>query len=320
MSRRRFVFALVTLIASPWALPQPVATLHRIGVITKGAVDEPLVESLRAGLRDGGLAEGKHYVLHVRKAGGDLDTVGEAARALVNEKVELLFTINTSVSVAALRATTDVPIVFYAGSDPVRAGLVASLAKPGGRATGVHFPDTGKRLEVVQLLLPKARRVITFYNPQNSVARASVATARAAAGHLGIELIERHVANVTEYVAAVRALKRGEVDAYVVAGDAMIAANMPAVVELLRERRLPAFTQQLEFVETIALASYGSNPTEAVRIAAGHVKRILAGAKPGDLPVNVYDRVELTVNLRIADELGIPVPETVLLRAARVIR
>lgn len=320
MRRLVLIYVLFALQAWHFACAQPVTTMHRIGVITKGAVDERLVDSLRAGLKDGGLIEGKHYVLHVRVAGGDLMAVGEAARTLVNERVDLLFTINTSVSLAALRATRNIPIVFYAGSDPVRAGLVASYAKPGDRATGVHFPDSGKRIEVVKLLLPKARRVITFYNPENPVAGASTATAREAAQRLGIELIERHVANATEHVSAVRALTRGEVDAYVVAGDAMVSASMPAVADLLRERKLPVFTQQLDFIDSIALASYGSDPAEAVRIAAKHARKILAGAKPADTPVEIYDRVDLAINMRVARELGIAIPETVLLRAGRVIQ
>lgn len=123
---------------------QQSAKIHRIGVIYPGAVFAPALDSLRAGLRDGGLVERKHYLLHIRSGGGDLKAIYEAARALVDENVDLFFTTNTSVSVTAMRATKDIPIVFYAGSDPVRAHLVESYAKPGG-ARREHAGCAGTR-------------------------------------------------------------------------------------------------------------------------------------------------------------------------------
>jgi ABC-type uncharacterized transport system substrate-binding protein len=132
-----------------------------------------VVDGLRAGLKELGLQEGKQLVLEIRDTKGDLKSVEEVARNLEGEKVNLLYTINTSVTIAARRATAKIPIVFYAGTDPVAIGLVESFAKPGGRLTGVHSPQTDtitKRLEILKEILPKLHRVLTFYNPGNPVA------------------------------------------------------------------------------------------------------------------------------------------------------
>jgi len=144
--------------------------VYRVGVIHQGGSYGAVIQGLREGLGELGFEERKHFVLDVRNTKGNLRDVEEAARDLVRARVDLLYTVPTSVSLAAKRATEDVPIVFCAGTDPVGLGLVESLAKPGGRLTGIHFLSTdltAKRLEVLKELLPKARRIVTFYDPAN---------------------------------------------------------------------------------------------------------------------------------------------------------
>jgi putative ABC transport system substrate-binding protein len=175
--------------------------VYRVGVILHGGPLYQVVDGLRIGLKELGLVEGKHLVFEIRDTKGDLKAVDQVARNLEREKVNLIYTINTSVTIAARRATADIPIVFYAGADPVALGLVDSLAKPGGRLTGVHSlvtDTTAKRLEILKEILPKLRRVVTFYDPGNSVARDGARLGREAAQQLGVQFIERHVNSVEE--------------------------------------------------------------------------------------------------------------------------
>ena len=149
---------------------QPPGTVQRVGIIHHGGLYQVLIDGLRQGLRELGLEEGKHVVLDIRDTKGDLTAVGEAARDFERRKVDLLYTAATSVTTAARRATTHTPIVFYAAADPVRTGLVQSLAQPGGRLTGVHGlgeESTAKRLEILKEIVPRLGRVVTFYNPAN---------------------------------------------------------------------------------------------------------------------------------------------------------
>jgi putative tryptophan/tyrosine transport system substrate-binding protein len=313
----------LVVVAALTAQAQPITKLQRIGVIYAGGPYEAVVQGMRAGLVESGLTEGKHFVLHVRDTKGRRRDIEAFAKQLANERVDLLFTITTSVSLGAKAATREIPIVFYAGNDPVRAGLVESFARPGGRLTGVHHLATGlvpKRLEILRQALPKARRVIVFYDPDNSTARESMTLAREAAPKLRIELVERRVGSVEEVIAGVRALQAGEVDAYFLVGDAMVTSATPAIMDLARERMLPLIVQDLKLVEAGALAGYGADYFDVGRMAAKHVRRVLAGVKPQDLPVEMYDKVQLALNLRAAHDLGLVIPESVVMRADHVIR
>jgi putative ABC transport system substrate-binding protein len=269
-----------------------------------------------------GFEERKQFVLDIRDTRGDLRAVEAAARDLVRARVDLLYTVPTSVSLAAKRATVDIPIVFCAGTDPVSLGLVESLAKPGGRLTGIHFLSTdltAKRLEVLKELLPTARRIVTFYDPDNPSARASSALAREAARHLGIELIERRVSSVEELLASLRALRPGEADALLPVSDAMVLSQTPALIDAVKPKRLPTMIADLNLVAAGALAGYGVNYYEVGRQSAKHVRRVLAGTNPRDLPVESLDKVQLVLNLRVARELGLTIPQTLLLRADKMI-
>ena len=186
------------------------AKIYRVGVVLPGGPFYQVVEGLRDGLKELGFVEGTQYVLHIRDEKGDLKATEEAARNLEQEKVNLIFAVTTSVSVAVQRATENVPIVFYSGADPVDSGLVKSFAKPGGRLTGVNslvVDLVPKRLEILKEISPRLRRVMTFYDPTNSVARESAASTRAAAQQLGIEFVEQEVRSVEELRGALRTLK-----------------------------------------------------------------------------------------------------------------
>ena len=176
MIQKIFMFVLATsiLAAVPAATEAQQPKVYRVGVITTGGAWYQTIDGLRVGLRELGFEEGKQFVLAIRDTKGDLKAAEESARNLEQEKVNLIYTTQTSVSIAAKRATVETPIVFCAGADPVDLGLVASFAHPGGRLTGVYEPGTdltAKRLENLKEMVPKLHRVVTFYNPRNRVDR-----------------------------------------------------------------------------------------------------------------------------------------------------
>lgn len=323
MNRRTFLCGLAGTLAAPVATEaQQAGKVFRIGVIHQGGPYGAVIQGLRDGLREVGLEEHKHFVLDIRDTRGNLSAVEETAKDLARARVDLLYTVPASVSLAAKRATVDLAIVFCAGTDPVGLGLVESMAKPGGRLTGVHFPSTdltAKRLEVLKELLPKARRFVTFYDPGNPSARESSALGREAAKHLGIELIERRVSSVEELLAGLQALRPGDADALLTISYAMVMSHIPALIDILKPKRLPAMIADLNLVGSGALAGYGVNYYEVGRLSAKHVRRLLSGTPPRELPVERVDRVQLVLNLRAARELNLTIPQSLVLRADQVI-
>jgi putative tryptophan/tyrosine transport system substrate-binding protein len=231
-------------------------------------------------------------------------------------------TFSTSVTVAARRATRDVPVVFAAGADPVQFGLIDSFARPGGRLTGVHFLTADlseKRIELTREILPNARRVITFYNPANPAAKSANDSARKTAELVGIEWIERHVSSPEEVRERLREIRPADADAYFFVSDSMVIAQDQIIVDAMRDLRIPTVAYELDLVSRGALAGYGLNYREVGRLMATYVSRILAGTHSGDLPVQTITRIVLAINLKTAKALGITVPPTLLARADEVI-
>jgi putative ABC transport system substrate-binding protein len=310
------------LLAAPLAVEAQQARVYHIGVILQGGPYFAAIDGLRDGLRELGLEEGKQFVLHVRDNKGDLKAVEAAARSLEEQKVDLIYALGTSVTLAAKRATKSVSIVFYAGTDPVAVGLVESFRKPGGRLTGVHgqFSDlTAKRLELLKEMIPRLRRVVTFYSPDNPVARRSLKIARDAARQLKLELVERPVASVEELRAGLRALRPGEADAFFPVSDAMVISQEELIIDTMRAKRLPTMLSYQGNVAKGALASYGESYYALGRLSAKHVQRVLLGASPGDLAVEQLDRLHFVINLKTAKALGLTIPQSVLVRADEVI-
>ena len=297
--------------------------VYRIGIITAGGAWYETIDGLRVGLRQLGLQEGKQFVLEIRDTKGDLKAVDEAARNLERDKVDLLYAVTTSVTIGARRATADIPIVFLAGLDPVVSGLVDSFAKPGGRLTGVHFlvtDLTAKRLEILKDILPKVRRVVTFYDPDNRLSREAARLGREEAKRLGLNFVERHVTSVEELRQALQALKGGEADAYFYTTSLIVTSHAQLIIDTARAKKLATMSQEQSLVVKGALASYGVSYHEAGRLSARYVQRILAGTSPKDLAVETVRKLELVVNLRTAREIGLTIPPNVLARADKVIK
>jgi putative ABC transport system substrate-binding protein len=316
------VLALALLAAALAAEAQP-ARIYRVGVVLLGGPYSLVVDGLREGLKELGFEEGNQFTFDVRDTKGDIKAVEAAARDMERASVELIYSVATSVTVATKRSTTRVPIVFYAGSDPVASGLVESFRKPGGRLTGVHGQSldiTAKRLELLKGIIPRLRRVVVFYNPLNPAAQQAMKFGREGARHLKLELVERQVASVEELRTGLRALRPGEVDAFLYVADGMVASQTDAIIETARVKRLPTMFSEPASVARGALASYGLSYQAFGRLSAKHVQRVLLGANPGDLPVEQLDRLHFVINLKTAKALGLTIPPSVLARADEVIQ
>jgi putative ABC transport system substrate-binding protein len=316
------VVALTLFTALPAAEAQQ-PRVYRVGVILQGGAYSETVDGLRDGLRDVGLEEGQQLFLQVHDVKGNLKAVEAAARSLEAEKVDLIYAVATSVALTVKQATRRVPIVFYAGTDPVTVGLVASFRQPGGRLTGIHGQNTdltAKRLELLKEMIPGLRRVATFYDPDNPAAQQSVKFAREAARHLKVELLERLVASVEDLRVGLRALRPGEADGLLYVSDAMVGSQAQLIIDTARAKRLPTMLSHKTSVAKGALASVGDSYYAIGRASAKHVQRVLLGADPGTLPVEQLDRPEVALNLKTAKALGIAIPQSVLARADEVIR
>jgi putative ABC transport system substrate-binding protein len=297
--------------------------VYRVGVLLPGEAWYEIIDGLRVGLKQLGLEEGKQYALAIRDWKGDAKAAEEAARKFEQEKVNLIYTTSTNSTIAARRATAEIPIVFCAGTDPVFVGLVDSFAKPGGRLTGIYQPATdltAKRLEILKEIVPNLRRVVTFYDPRRPTAIESSKLAREAAQQMGLQLVERHVASVEELQTGVRALRPGEVDAYLAVSDAIASNEAQFIIDTAKVKRLPTMFDFLSHVPKGGLASYAVSFHEMGRLSAKYVQRILTGVKPKDLPVEGVDKIALVINLKTAKDIGLTVPPNVLARADKVIK
>ena len=323
MDRRAFITVVGgSVLAAPFMGEAEPARLYRVGIVLQGGDYLAAVGGLRDGFRELGFEEGQQLVLHVRDVKGDLKSVDAVAQGLEREKVDLIYSLATPVTLTVKRATTRVPIVFYAGTDPVTVGLVESFRKPGGRLTGIHghFTDmTAKRLELLKEMVPQVRRPLVFYNPANPAAQESLKLAREAARQLELKLVERPVASVEELRAGLHALRPGEADALTIVSDAMVVSRLDLLVEAAMAKRLPSMLTDRASVAG-ALAGMGENYYTIGRLSAKLIERVLRGANPGDLPVEQLDRLHFVINLRTAKALGLTIPQSILTRADEIIQ
>jgi ABC-type uncharacterized transport system substrate-binding protein len=293
-----------------------------VGVILQGGPWYAVLDGLRDGLKQLSFVEGKQFVLDIRDTQGDLKAVEGAANTLERRKVNLIYTVATSVSLAAKRATQNIPVVFVTGTDPTAVQLVETIPRPGGRLSGVYFPATeitGKRLELLREIVPNLRRVVTFYNPSNRSAITASNEARRAAQQLGLELIERHVTSIAELDNALQLFNSNEADAYLGISDAMVDSHIQAVIDMGNVKRLPTMVTEPSEVAKGGLAAYSADFTEVGRVSARYVRKILAGANPADLAVEQVNKLLFSINLKTAKHIGLTIPESILIRADKIV-
>jgi ABC-type uncharacterized transport system substrate-binding protein len=297
--------------------------VYRIGVLLPGGPFYETVDGLRAGLKEIGLEEGKQFTLVIWDMKGDPKAAEEAARNFEQEKVNVIYALATSIITTAKAVTENVPIIFCIGSDPVATGLVESFARPGGRLTGIHFLNrdlTAKRLEILKEILPKASRVLTFYDPGNRMATESAKFGREEAKRLGIKLIERHVTSVDGLKKSLQGLKAGEADVFFYTPDAMVVSQAQLIIDTAKAKKLATMFHEQSMVANGALASYGQSYYEIGWLSAKYVQKVLSGTHPKDLKIETVENIELAINLKTAKELGLRIPPNVLARAKKVIK
>jgi len=326
--RARRVFLLVLGIVLTLAGPMARATdaqsprLVKIGALTESWGPTPGNVGLRDGLQELGYRENQDFVIGVRFVQGNVAELPEAARALARHGVDLIVTSGgDNATRAAQMATTRIPIVFLGGTDPVGAGFVKSLARPGGNITGIadlEFELVPKRLEIFRELIPRMKRVLLVYDATDAVAVSRLKMHRDAAHRLGLTLVEKPVRTEDEARSVISAIRKGEVDG--IFSPRLLSQNIPGLIlEIAPKRAIPAMFDDPFFVERAGLASYGSDLYALGRQAARLVDKILKGARPGDIPVEQPTKFELAINLKAARALGITIPQSMLLRADRVI-
>lgn len=319
----RWTALLVLLVASCAGLaPDVAAEPRRIGIL--GPAEEPrfseVAGGLREGLRERGHAEPALEVVEGRVTRGDRAAARAAVEDFLRRRVEVAFVIGSELARVARGVSSDLPIVFITPGDPVAAGLVSSLARPGGNATAMTFeyPElSGKRLQLLTELAPRVRRVLVLYDPRDASPRQGLAAARAAAGQLGVTLIERETRTAADITAALAAL--GEADALLGIPGGITSSGYAEMIRAAHARRLPTIVHARTRSTAEALASYGTSDVDIAREAARLVDRILRGTKPGDLPVERPTRVEFIVNLKTARQIGLTIPPAIRERIDKVV-
>jgi putative ABC transport system substrate-binding protein len=325
MRRRAFIGLLGGAAAWPLSLSARQAALSVIGFLHSGSPNrsKEFVAAFRRGLTDAGFVEGRNFVIEFRWAEGRYDRLPELAADLVRQHVAVIVTGGGFPSpLAAQAATATIPIVFAGGTDPVAAGLVASLARPGGNVTGVlNFSAelTAKRLGVLRELVPASRRIAVLRNPEHPEAGGQLKEIDAAARQLGLEILVADARHEREFEQALASLAQERPGALFVANDPFFAARRYQLIALVARHALPASYSQRQFSEAGGLMSYGTNFNELYRQAAGYAGRILKGEKPVDLPVMQPTRFELVINLGTAKALGLSIPDRLLALADEVI-
>jgi putative tryptophan/tyrosine transport system substrate-binding protein len=288
----------------------------RIGILNAAwAASHPTVEGLKAGLRDLGLADGRDVTFDIRFTEGKLDAMPAAAEALVKAGVDLIFTSQEAATQVARDATRTIPIVFTLVGDPVGARLVATLAQPGGNVTGVSSLQTelmGKRLEVLRTLAPNARRVWLVYYGADLSTTPMIDRALEAARRTNVDLIPKGVLDADALRTALRDLGRNDA---VLAPEGSNPDLAVALIERSLALRIPVAFGTALWIGYGGLVSYGPDYYAQGVQAAGFVAKILRGARPQDLPVEGAEKIDLAVNLKTAELLGLTVPRKILLRA-----
>ena len=326
MKRREFLALTGGAAAWPLAARAQQPAMPVIGFLDPRS-PHTLADQLRAfrqGLKDTGYVEGENVAIEYRWAEGQFDRLPALAAELVRRRVTVIATNGgPAAALAAKAATATIPIVCIVGEDPVRLGLVASLARPGGNLTGINFligELTAKRLGLLREFVPKAARIAVLVNPANATnAETTLRDVEPAARAMGLQLQVLKAGTNREIDAAFATFVRARPDALFVGGDSFFVSRRFQLVNLASRHAVPATFSNRDFAEVGGLISYGANPTDAHRQVGAYAGRILKGAKPADLPVVQASKLELVINAQTARTIGLTVPASLLAIADEVI-
>jgi putative ABC transport system substrate-binding protein len=311
---------------SYFAEAQQPAKVYRIGLLSarSPSSESTRAEAFRKGLRELGYVEGKNIIIDYRYAEGKFERLPDLAAELVRLKVDVILTLGVPPTRAAKQVTTRIPIVMAGGSDPVRTGLIASFARPGGNITGLSDLNVDlitKRLELLKEVVPRTYHIAVLLNPANPTNPLQLKDTQTVAPALGLTLLIVEIKQAEEFEPAFTTMRKERVGALLVFSDPMFGFHQKQIADLAVKSRMPAMHGNRFYVEAGGLMSYGTaNPDDQYRRSAIYVDKILKGANPGELPVERPTRLELVINLKTAKQIGLTIPPNVLARADRVIK
>jgi putative tryptophan/tyrosine transport system substrate-binding protein len=319
------LFVVVLLLVAVIAKAEQQAKVATIGWLgdRSASAPAPVLALFRRELRALGYVEGKNVAFEVRLAEDKPDRLPALADELVRLKVDVLFAPSTNEALVAKNATKTIPIVFVGSGDPVAAGLVDSLARPGGNMTGFTRLGTvlvGKRLELLKEIIPKLSRVALMWNPLDAGSREEWKESQLPARELGLLLRSMEVGSADKIDSAFNETAKAGSDALAVTSSPLFTTNQKRIAELATKKRLPAIYSRGDRVDSGGLMSYGADQAEPYKRAASMVDKILKGAKPADIPVEQPTKFELIINLKAAKQIGLTIPPNVLARADKVIK
>jgi len=325
MKRRRLLIVTSLLATVPKSiLAQKTATIPRIGLLWIASESDSIVlTAFLEGLRALGYVDGMNIQIDKHSLVDRYDRLTEAADRLTIQKIDIIVSYGSTATLAARKATSTIPIIMVTGADPVKLGLVATLSKPGGNVTGVTLIQSdlrGKRLEILHEIVPSIRRIGFLFNPESAAEAAAMTASVAAARSLDLELVQIEIRVPGEIDIVISGASRRGVGALLVNPSTMFAAHREQIVTAIAATRLPAIYENEDFTKVGGLVSYGPNRSDGVHRAAVYVDKILKGAKPGDLPVEQPTTLQLVINLKAANALGLTIPQSLLVRADEVMR
>jgi len=326
MRRREFITLLGSAAAWPLAARAQQPAMPVVGLVTGGSPEAAvrMGGGFRRGLNEGGYVEGQNVTVEYQWLDGQYDRLPSLMADLVRRRVAVIATPGSNpAALAAKAATTTIPIVFGVGADPIELGLVASLARPGGNATGINFfvaDIAAKRLGLLHDLVPKAVRIAVLINPANaSTAEATLRDMPEAARAIGLQIVVLNASTGREIEAAFATLVRDRADALFVGADAFFNSQRVQLADMAARHAIPTAFAVREYVDAGGLMSYGTSLADVYRHVGAYSGRILKGARPADLPVLQSTKFELVINLQTARMLGLTVPDKLLVAADEVI-
>jgi putative ABC transport system substrate-binding protein len=317
MILRAVVLLVLGFLAGPPALAQTVTKLARIGVLVHGQPVKAHAEALRQGLAELGYIEGRTITIEWHSA-EERDRLEALARDFVQRKVDLIVTAGTPAARAARQATTSIPIIMAVSGDPVGAGLVSSLERPGGNVTGLSSLASGvvtKQLQLFREALPRVSRIAILFNPNNTAHASQLREADVAARQLKVQTQVVAARDLADFDKAFVTMTDQQAEGLVVLADLFFVANAARLADLAAKSRIPTIYSVSEHVDAGGLMAYGTSRRDMHRQAARIVDKVLRGASPADLPIEQATRFELAINLKTAKALTLTLPQSLVLRA-----
>jgi len=317
------VGAMLFAVCVPSSAQQP-AKLPKIGwFFLRPAADRYGADLAQRALRDLGYVENKNVLFEYRHGDNKIERLPALAEELVRLKVDVIVAASANVAIAARNATKTIPIVFVSTRDPVTAGLVHSLARPGGNLTGFTTIApilTGKRFELFKETVPVLSRIAVLWNPKNPGSTEDWKESQISARNLGLQIYSMEVSSGDKFDSSFAEATKAGSNGIAVTFDGLINSNQKRIADLAVKHRIPAIYPRGDFTESGGLMSYGPDQTEPYRRVAAMVDKVLKGGKPADIPVEQPTKFEFTINLKTAKQIGLTIPPSVLYRADKVIR